>query len=153
MDELSKSFEVLKLIKRVSKLMKQEFHKNMGEMALKLTPPQGMMAGILAHHGPLKVSDISERMSLSNSTVSGIVDRLEKMGFVKRVRSEEDRRVVMIDLVPELKDTMSNKFKAVDEILSQRIETASAEEIEEILRGLHTLERVMSRHEGVENKK
>lgn len=153
MDELGKSFEVLKLIKRVSKLMKQEFNKNMVDMNLKFTPPQSMVTGILVHHGPLKVSDLSERMNLSNSTVSGIVDRLEKMGYVKRIRSEEDRRVVMIDIVPELRETFKEKFKAIDEFLSQRIESSSEEEIEEILRGLHTLERVMSRHEGVETKK
>lgn len=153
MDELNRSFEVLKLIKRVSQLMKHEIHKNMGEMELNLTAPQGMLVGILAHHGPQKVSDLSERMSLSNSTVSGIIDRLEKLGYVQRVRSQEDRRIVMIDLIPERRETMGCKFKAIDEFLAKRIEASSMEELEEIIRGLNTLERVMTRREGVESKK
>jgi DNA-binding MarR family transcriptional regulator len=149
-NELNQSFEVLKLMKRVSQKMKQQIHANMGE--LNLTAPQGMMIGILSHHGAQKVSDLSERMYLSNSTVSGIIDRLEKCGCVERIRSQEDRRVVMIDLVPEFKKTIGSKFKEVDEIMAKTISQATPEEMAEIIRGLSTLDRVMTASEGVEQK-
>ena len=54
---------------------------------MNLTGPQGMMMGILSHDGEMKISDLSEKIGLSNSTVSGIIDRLEKQGLVERTRS------------------------------------------------------------------
>lgn len=150
MDELDRSFLVLKLIKRVSERMKKTFHKNYGEM--KITAPQGMLIGILAKEGPLKVSDLSEKMLLSNSTVSGIIDRLEKMGHVERIRSEEDRRVVMVDLNKDFKCKMKSKFDKVDDILSNVMQYASSEELDSIIFGLKTLNEVFIRYEETQNQ-
>ena len=44
------------------------------------------------------MSKIGERMLLSNANITGLVDRLEKQGFVKRVRSSEDRRKIVIEI-------------------------------------------------------
>lgn len=148
MDELNRSFEVLKLIKRVSENMKQEIHKQFGEM--NLTAPQGMLIGTLAKNGPTKVTDLSEKMCLSNSTVSGIIDRLEKCGHVQRIRSQEDRRVVVIDLTPEFRSTIGGQFRIVDEMMAKVIARASAEEMEDIIKGLAALDRVITLYKGAE---
>lgn len=148
MDELNRSFEVLKLIKKVSESMKQEIHKQFGEM--NLTAPQGMLIGTLAKNGPTKVTDLSEKMCLSNSTVSGIIDRLEKCGHVQRIRSQEDRRVVVIDLTPEFRSTIGGQFRIVDEMMAKVIAKASAEEMEDIIKGLAALDRVITIYKGAE---
>ena len=148
MDELNRSFEVLKLIKRVSENMKQEIHKQFGEM--NLTAPQGMLIGTLTKNGPTKVTDLSEKMCLSNSTVSGIIDRLEKCGHVQRIRSQEDRRVVVIDLTPEFRSTIGGQFRIVDEMMAKVIAKASAEEMEDIIKGLAALDRVITLYKGAE---
>lgn len=148
MDELNRSFEVLKLIKKVSESMKQEIHKQFGEM--NLTAPQGMLIGTLAKNGPTKVTDLSEKMCLSNSTVSGIIDRLEKCGHVQRIRSQEDRRVVVIDLTPEFRSTIGGQFRIVDEMMAKVIARASAEEMEDIIKGLAALDRVITIYKGAE---
>ncbi len=49
-------------------------------------------------NGPKTIGEISQLVDLSNSTVSGIVDRLEAKGFVIRSRDERDRRVVRVSL-------------------------------------------------------
>lgn len=150
MESLNRSFEVLKLIKRVSQGIKQEIHKQFGEM--NLTAPQGMLIGTLTKNGPMKVKDLSEMMCLSNSTVSGIIDRLEKSGHVERVRSEEDRRVVMIDVTPKTRECTGERFKGMDSLMTQIIDYSIDDEVEDIIKGLAALDRVISRYKGVEQK-
>lgn len=55
---------------------------------------------LIFREGPLRVGDIAERQSTSAATASGRVDRLKKRGMVERVRSEADRRVVVVQLTP-----------------------------------------------------
>lgn len=44
------------------------------------------------------MSKIGERMLLSNANITGLVDRLEEQSFVKRVRSLEDRRKIVVEI-------------------------------------------------------
>ena len=46
----------------------------------------------------LRVSDIARRQSVSTATASARVDRLERRGFVERLRADHDRRVVRVAL-------------------------------------------------------
>src|SRR5699024_11133335 len=61
-----------------------------------LTFPQAMVLTVLGEDGPVPISTLAERTGSANSTVSGIVDRLEKLGLAKRQRSETDRRVIYV---------------------------------------------------------
>lgn len=51
---------------------------------------------------PKTIGDISRALDLSYSTVSGIVDRLERDGLVLRNRDDKDRRVVWVSCVDNL---------------------------------------------------
>lgn len=61
-----------------------------------LTGPQVTALKMLEAFGALSLSELSAHMSAKNSTITGIVDRMERDGLVVRERSEEDRRVVNI---------------------------------------------------------
>jgi DNA-binding MarR family transcriptional regulator len=63
-----------------------------------LTGPQLTVAKMLDELGDLSLSELSDRIRAQNSTVTGIVDRMEREGLVDRKRSAEDRRVVHIRL-------------------------------------------------------
>jgi DNA-binding MarR family transcriptional regulator len=52
----------------------------------------------LYENGPLTPSQIAKCILVKPSTMTGIVDRLEQKGFVKRARTSSDRRVITIDL-------------------------------------------------------
>lgn len=47
------------------------------------------------------MSQIGERMLLSNANITGLVDRLEEQSFVKRVRSIKDRRKIVVKITKE----------------------------------------------------
>ena len=63
-----------------------------------LTGPQLRVLKMLEAVGDLSLSELSERIRAQNSTVTGIVDRMEREGLVVRARSDEDRRVVKIKM-------------------------------------------------------
>ena len=76
---------------RLSQHMSQLFRAHFGR--LDLTFPQALVLTALGDGDPVPISTLAERTGSANSTVSGIVDRLEKLGLAKRERSELDRRV------------------------------------------------------------
>ena len=61
-----------------------------------ITGPQLICLYSIVKDGPLTLSDLGKRVSLSMSTVNGIVDRLENKNLVIRERKDKDRRKVLI---------------------------------------------------------
>ena len=79
---------------RLTQHISQQFRSHFGR--LNLTFPQALVLSVLGEEGPVPISALAERTGSANSTVSGIVDRLEKLGLAKRQRSELDRRVIYV---------------------------------------------------------
>src|SRR5690348_3877291 len=65
---------------------------------VQLTGPQLTVVKILEGIGDISLSELSDKIRAQNSTVTGIIDRMEREGLVQRARSTEDRRVVHIRL-------------------------------------------------------
>lgn len=143
LEEISKAVKVVQLMKKIMSKVKQKVGIHFREM--NLTGPQGILMGTLAHHGEMKVSELSEKLGLSNSTVSGILDRLENQGFVERTRSKEDRRVVYVKVTDEFKKHSLKHFEEINKIVEQMMDKATPEELEIILKGMNTLEEVIDR--------
>lgn len=61
-----------------------------------VTVPQLSCLLRVVESGPLPLKKLADEVDLSASTVVGIVDRLEKKGLVRRERSTQDRRQVLI---------------------------------------------------------
>src|SRR4051794_13118443 len=62
--------------------------------------PQQMIALRILGGGPRKMSELAQALFCDNSNVTGIVDRLEEHGLVRRDADESDRRVKLIVLTP-----------------------------------------------------
>lgn len=151
MEEVNKGIGVVKTLKQVMHSIKQRMEHEFKDM--RLTGPQGMTIGALTRHGKMKVSDLSEELGLSNSTVSGIIDRLEKQGLVERIRSEEDRRVVYVSVTPESKKQAEEHFKCLEKKLESMMNHATPQELDKILDGLATLVDVLERQKKEEESK
>jgi DNA-binding MarR family transcriptional regulator len=143
MEENNKGIRVVKALRNVMETIKQNMHHNFSKM--NVTGPQGMLMGTLAHYGEMKVSDLSEKLGLSNSTVSGIIDRLEVQGLVERTRSKEDRRVVYINITSEFKKNSQERFKEIEKMFEAMMSKATEEELDVIFQGLDTLQKVINR--------
>jgi MarR family transcriptional regulator, organic hydroperoxide resistance regulator len=116
------------------------------EFKTELTFPQRMLIGMLARFGNLSVKQLGEKMELSHSTISGIIDRLERKGLVSRFQDPEDRRFTKVILAVEVKQRMEEKrnqnmFSGV----VSAFKNANQEEQLKILTGLTTLRQLLDR--------
>jgi DNA-binding MarR family transcriptional regulator len=64
----------------------------------KVTVPQLLCLREVYEHGPISIGALTKIVFLNNSTVTGIVDRLEKRELVKRNRISKDRRQVHVEI-------------------------------------------------------
>lgn len=63
-----------------------------------LTGPQSSVLRNLVNDGPMSSADLSRMLYVTPSNITGIIDRLEKKGLVKRTKKQGDRRVALISL-------------------------------------------------------
>lgn len=99
-----------------------------------LTGPQLTVVKILESVGDLSLSDLSERIRAQNSTVTGIIDRMEREGLVVRARSREDRRVVHIKLTEKGAALARDVPVEPMEIFRGAMESLTGPELRELLR-------------------
>jgi len=71
----------------------------------RITTPQLTVLRLLKTTGDLRLSDLSVKINLTNSTVTGIIDRLERAGLVSRQRSTDDRRVILVKITAKGRET------------------------------------------------
>jgi DNA-binding MarR family transcriptional regulator len=67
---------------------------------LDLSAPQIHLLLSLGHDGALPMGDLARRVAVTEKTITGLVDRLERDGLVERARTSADRRVVRVKLTP-----------------------------------------------------
>ncbi|MFZ5968159.1 MAG: MarR family winged helix-turn-helix transcriptional regulator [Bacillota bacterium] len=85
-----------------------------------ITPPQFDALLQLIKNGDLTIGELSNKMYLACSTITDLIDRMEKNQLVERVRDNKDRRVVRIrvlekgnKLIEEVLDTRRNYLQEV----------------------------------------
>jgi DNA-binding MarR family transcriptional regulator len=100
--------------------------KQRGRKILKnytITPPQFIALQWLFEHGDMTIGDLSNKMYLAFSTTTDLVDRMEKNKLVKRVRDEQDRRVVRIHLLKEgeriIEEVIDKRRNYLSSVLSE----------------------------------
>jgi MarR family transcriptional regulator, 2-MHQ and catechol-resistance regulon repressor len=55
----------------------------------------------LLHKGPLRISQIQEKVGLASGSMTAAVDRLERLGLIVRKASSDDRRARVVELTPQ----------------------------------------------------
>lgn len=150
LEELGKGFVVVKKLKKIMDIIKGNVEREYGEMHL--TGTQGMLMGTLVHFGKMKISDLSENMGLSNSTVSVITDRLVKQGLIDRTRSSEDRRVVYVSVTSKFKEKVKRHFEEIEKRFGNAVNRAAPpEDLDKIIEGLSILERLLESDSEYQN--
>jgi len=91
--------EIMQSLRRIIKSIQdysQEVSNKFG-----ITGPQLWVLKIISGNENLSLGELSKRMYLHPSSITGLVDRLEKKGYVLRDRGQEDRRVIKVQLTSE----------------------------------------------------
>ena len=126
---------------RINQHLSQKARRHFGK--LNLTFPQATALNVLGAEGPMPISKLAELTGSANSTISGIVDRLERLGLAQRTRSELDHRVIYVE-VTELYRQLRNKAETgVNEYFDTLLDTLKPEERDQIQKSLQLLDRVL----------
>jgi len=86
----------------------------------------------LHENGPLPPSQISRYILVNSSTVTGIIDRLEDKGLVKRTRTSQDRRVITIELTETGKVLAENAPPPIQQKILDGLNKLSERQINQI---------------------
>lgn len=141
-DEFSHAAEIETTIFALYRLLRRPFDADAAGSGL--TVPQITVLEELANEDGLSLKELSRRLSLSHSTVSGIIDRLEKRELVRRTPDEQDRRSSRIVLSPSVRAYIQEVVPSRRlEPLLGALQAASPEARRTILAGLRTLKELM----------
>ena len=91
--------EIMQSLRRISKTIQDYSHEVSNKYGI--TGPQLWALKIIYQNGSLSLGELSQKMYLHPSTISGVIDRLEKKGYVLRSRNQKDRRIVKVVLTPK----------------------------------------------------
>jgi DNA-binding MarR family transcriptional regulator len=72
-----------------------------------LTLPQYTLLYQLMLLGAVSMTEISDRLEITKPAVTNLVDRLEEKKFLKRVPHTEDRRVILLEILPKGKKVIT----------------------------------------------
>lgn len=88
--------EIMQSLRRIFKAIQDYSHEVSGKFGI--TGPQLWALKTISQNESLSLSDLSKKMYLHPSTITGLIDRLEKKGYVTRNRDQADRRVISVQL-------------------------------------------------------
>jgi DNA-binding MarR family transcriptional regulator len=66
-----------------------------------LTPQQAQLLCVVARGGAVGMTELSRSLHLEKSSLTGLVDRIERRGLAARARDDQDRRACRIELTHE----------------------------------------------------
>ncbi|HOO75348.1 MAG TPA: MarR family transcriptional regulator [Tepiditoga sp.] len=98
------------------------------EITADLNPVEYLALFYVYFYEPVKMTDIAKRVNLTKSAVTVIADKLEKVGYIKRQRSESDRRIINIVMNNLGKKECRKSLVNLKKLYDKALETLSEEE-------------------------
>lgn len=87
-------FSMIREISHKIDILLQDTAQELGITTLQLK----MLITLYANKEPVSIGNLGKAIGVTGGNISNICKKLEKLGFVTRVRSEEDERVVNVEL-------------------------------------------------------
>ena len=122
--------QYLLLLRKMQDRSSAEFIASLGRLSMQ----ELNILNIIGDNDPCIMSDIAKQASLSLSSVTIIVEKLVKAKLVKRIRSEEDRRIVRGSLTPEGKKIYQVQIEHMHKNIRKILDALTAEEQESLLK-------------------
>lgn len=84
---------------------------------MRLTPVQIHAVFWLGHDGPLAMGELARRVGTTEKTLTGVVDRLEREGYLHRERDAADRRLVRVRLARRGEEA----HRRIDDLVNDKV--------------------------------
>ena len=99
---------------------------------------------------PMTAGALGAAVELSSASVTALVDRLERVGHVERVRDQHDRRRVVLEMTPAAMAAGGEFFGGLQRDLAEAMDSYSDEELDVVRRFLEEMTEVIVRHQGAD---
>ncbi|MGD0230737.1 MAG: MarR family transcriptional regulator [Syntrophorhabdales bacterium] len=136
--KISETVQSLRRIFKAIQDYSQEVSSSFG-----ITGPQLWALKTISEYESLPLGELSRKMYLHPSTVTGVVDRLEAKGYVSRDRDREDRRVVKVHLTDEGKELIKKAPNPVQGKMIYGLRNLKTEELHIIYRSIKKLAEIV----------
>lgn len=114
--------------------------------------PQLLCLKALCMEGPMPISKIGENLLVKSSTITGVIDRLEKKGLVERSRIGTDRRVITIRLTGSGSEMAADRMPSIHRNITHGLRNLAASEIQHIADSLNILVAMLEEPDIVEDQ-
>jgi DNA-binding MarR family transcriptional regulator len=99
-----------------------------------LSPTEQRALDLIDRFGPMTAGELSARSGLAPASVTGLLGRLERKGFARRIPNPQDRRSVLVELVYSRMATMGPHFLELGRALHQLYDSFDETELRAIAR-------------------
>lgn len=116
------------------------------EAGHRFTHAQFRVLEITSREPHWRMSDLAHRMALSPGSLTLMMDRLIDDGLISRGRSQEDRRVVIVQVTPKGRQMIDERRRALHQRVAAEIATLPEAEREELASAMGTIVRFLERY-------
>ncbi|MDU2064431.1 MAG: MarR family transcriptional regulator [Sporomusaceae bacterium] len=106
---------------------------------LEISPGQLVVLYVLYKKDNISISELSKNVLLDNSTLTGLIDRLERLGLVMRMATPNDRRSFQIILTEKALERKADLTALMKRVEKQMLTGVSTEEIATFRKTLHAI--------------
>lgn len=134
--------QIIQEMSRHSKQLQEKYN---------ITLPQLICLKEVADHGPIAIGALTQIVFINNSTVTGIIDRLEKRKLVQRVRISQDRRQVHVEITRAGLKFLEDAPTPIHHRFMEKLEKMKAKDVSMLLWGLELLVDMLDQTEPISN--
>lgn len=127
MNREEESLRALTVILRASGTITQMVKKDMNSYGV--NPTEFMVLELLYNKGPQAIQVIGNKVLLASSSITYVIDQLEKKKFVTRKKNEKDRRVTLVSLTTEGYQLMGKIFPQHSSVIENLFEGLTDDEL------------------------
>ena len=127
------------LLFRTQNKLKNHLRNQLGAAGVRITVVQAGILFLLKQRDGRTMTELSQVLSTDNSAVTGLVDRLEKLGLIVRKMAPNDRRAYLIHITPEGLDEIERAKGIIRSVNEEIKEGFSTEEINAFKKILNNL--------------
>ncbi|MDD3520707.1 MAG: MarR family transcriptional regulator [Actinomycetota bacterium] len=135
------NIDIIKTLYQIFVLLKTEMGKLLKEEGI--GPSHGIIIKTISEHKKIKITELSELLGLSNSTLSGMIEKLKEHGIVERKRSDEDRRVVYVSITKDFEKKHGDFHHKINDYIDKKVKIIGQKDRKKITDGLIILKKLL----------
>lgn len=134
--------QIEKYLRKIDYIVRKKGREILNDFSI--TVPQFSALQILINNGNMTIGELSQKMALACSTITDLIDRMEKTELVIRKKDEKDKRVVRVEVLPKGYDILEKVLEKRRVYLASKLEDFSNDDKETLNKVLEELYKAMN---------